>query len=62
MPWALHRSDPVRERAEGRERDPGMGIREIAVALKVPTGTVKSRLFHARQQLKACLTRQRRTP
>ncbi|MCP3960875.1 MAG: RNA polymerase sigma factor [bacterium] len=34
----------------------GMGVREIALALSIPPGTVKSRLFHARRQLKA-LTR-----
>ena len=35
----------------------GMGVREIALALSIPPGTVKSRLFHARRQLKAALTR-----
>ena len=35
----------------------GMGIAEIAVALDVPAGTVKSRLYHARQQLKELLER-----
>ncbi len=35
----------------------GMGIHQIAVALQVPAGTVKSRLFHARKQLKQTLTR-----
>ena len=34
-----------------------MKVREIAVALSIPAGTVKSRLFHARKQLKECLTR-----
>ncbi len=38
-----------------------MGIREIAFALEVPAGTVKSRLFHARKQLKQTLTHQRST-
>ena len=38
-----------------------MGVREIAVALSIPDGTVKSRLFHARKQLKAFLTHPRRT-
>ncbi|MCZ6446257.1 MAG: sigma factor-like helix-turn-helix DNA-binding protein, partial [Planctomycetota bacterium] len=35
----------------------GMGIAEIAVALDIPAGTVKSRLYHARQQLKELLER-----
>ncbi|MCH8821940.1 MAG: RNA polymerase sigma factor [Planctomycetes bacterium] len=34
-----------------------MGIAEIAVALNIPAGTVKSRLFHARKQLKELLER-----
>jgi RNA polymerase sigma-70 factor (ECF subfamily) len=33
-----------------------LSLAEIAVATKVPVGTVKSRLFHARRQLKAALT------
>ncbi len=35
----------------------GMGIAEISVALDIPAGTVKSRLYHARQQLKELLER-----
>ena len=35
----------------------GMGIAEIAVALDIPAGTVKSRMHHARQQLKELLER-----
>ncbi len=35
----------------------GMAIAEIAVALNIPAGTVKSRLFHARMQLKELLER-----
>lgn len=35
----------------------GMGIAEIAVALDIPAGTVKSRLYHARQHLKELLER-----
>ena len=34
-----------------------MGIAEITVALDIPAGTVKSRLFHARKQLKELLER-----
>lgn len=33
----------------------GLSVREISVALAVAEGTVKSRLFHARQQLKKLL-------
>ncbi|REJ96906.1 MAG: sigma-70 family RNA polymerase sigma factor [Planctomycetota bacterium] len=35
----------------------GMSLREIAHALDIPTGTVKSRLYHAREQLKRVLER-----
>jgi RNA polymerase sigma-70 factor (ECF subfamily) len=35
----------------------GMGIAEIARALDVPEGTVKSRLYHARNRLKQTLER-----
>ncbi len=34
----------------------GLTLTEIATAIRVPTGTVKSRIFHARQHLKAALT------
>jgi RNA polymerase sigma-70 factor (ECF subfamily) len=32
-----------------------MSVREIAEALSIPPGTVKSRLYHARHALRACL-------
>jgi RNA polymerase sigma-70 factor (ECF subfamily) len=34
----------------------GMSLSEIAAALSIPEGTVKSRLFYARQALRACVT------
>ena len=34
----------------------GLTLNEIAEAQSIPTGTAKSRLFHARRQLKAALT------
>lgn len=33
----------------------GLGVAEIAVALDIPIGTVKSRLFHAREALKQAI-------
>ncbi len=35
----------------------GMGVAEIARTLEVPAGTVKSRLYHARNRLKQTLER-----
>lgn len=35
----------------------GMGVREIARVLDVPEGTVKSRMYHARNRLKQALER-----
>jgi RNA polymerase sigma-70 factor (ECF subfamily) len=37
----------------------GFDIREIAMVLDIPEGTVKSRLFHAKQKLKEGLERER---
>ncbi len=37
-----------------------LSIREIAMVLEVPEGTIKSRLFHARNQLKQILEEQNR--
>jgi RNA polymerase sigma factor (sigma-70 family) len=36
-----------------------MPLRDIAEALSIPVGTVKSRLFHARAALRASLTEER---
>jgi RNA polymerase sigma factor (sigma-70 family) len=38
----------------------GLGVREIAAALSLPEGTVKSRLYYARQELKHILERNER--
>ncbi|MBE7417051.1 MAG: sigma-70 family RNA polymerase sigma factor [Ideonella sp.] len=35
----------------------GMGLAEVARIQQIPEGTVKTRLFHARQKLKQCLQR-----
>lgn len=35
----------------------GLGVREIGIALGIPAGTVKSRLFHARATLRRSLER-----
>ena len=40
----------------------GLSVREIATVLDVPPGTVKSRLFHARQALKSRIDDGRRGP
>jgi len=37
----------------------GLGLREIAGILSIPEGTVKSRLYHAKQQLKEFLNHER---
>jgi RNA polymerase sigma factor (sigma-70 family) len=34
----------------------GLTLPEISLAMSVPVGTVKSRLFHARKQLRSCLS------
>ena len=35
----------------------GLGVAEIASVLSIPQGTVKSRLFHARKQLRQVFER-----
>ena len=35
----------------------GMALAEVARIQQIPEGTVKTRLFHARQKLKQCLQR-----
>ncbi len=37
-----------------------MSFDEIGIAVGIPEGTVKSRLYHARNQLKATMERQER--
>ena len=51
----LARLDPARRSILRRFYLEGMSVAEIAEALGIPSGTVKSRLFHARDALKALL-------
>jgi RNA polymerase sigma-70 factor (ECF subfamily) len=51
----LARLDPARRSILRRFYLEGMSVAEIAEALGIPAGTVKSRLFHARDALRALL-------
>lgn len=52
---ALRRLDPERRALMAMFYVEGMTVHEIAAALGVPPGTVKSRLYHARDRLRAAL-------
>ena len=52
---ALHALAPDRQALLGLYYQDGFSVREIAEILEIPAGTVKSRLFHARHQLKEAL-------
>lgn len=67
-PSASERQDEIRQVREALGRMPadrrallsmyyveGLSVGEIAEALSIPTGTVKSRLYHARNRLRASL-------
>jgi RNA polymerase sigma-70 factor (ECF subfamily) len=52
---ALAELPPAQRAAIALHYDEGLSIAEIAVALEIPAGTVKTRLMHARLRLKAAL-------
>jgi RNA polymerase sigma-70 factor (ECF subfamily) len=52
---ALRRLDPERRALMAMFYVEGMTVYEIAAALGIPCGTVKSRLYHAREKLRAVL-------
>lgn len=54
---ALRRLGPVHRCVLELKYLDGLDVREIAEALDVPSGTVKSRLFHARNRLKRVMER-----
>lgn len=51
----LRRLDPERRALMAMFYVEGMTVHEIAAALGIPPGTVKSRLYHARERLRAAL-------
>ncbi|MEW5983616.1 MAG: RNA polymerase sigma factor [Acidobacteriota bacterium] len=51
----LHRLDPAQRALLAMFYVEGLSVGEIAEALVVPVGTVKSRLYHARAQVRAAL-------
>jgi len=52
---ALRRLDPQRRALMAMFYIEGLSVAEIAQALELPAGTVKSRLYHAREGLRAAL-------
>ena len=57
---AMRELPPTQRAALGLHYLDGMNIAEIAAALGIPAGTVKSRLHHAREKLRAILERNER--
>ena len=56
---ALRRLDPVHRCVLELKYLDGLNVREISEALDIPVGTVKSRLFHARNRLKRTMEMER---
>lgn len=54
--WAIHRLDPEHKEVFVLHYLQGFSVREIAKIVGVPAGTVKSRLFFARQKLREMLS------
>lgn len=52
---AIRRLPPDQQLTISLHYGEDLTVEEVAVALKVPTGTIKSRLFHARRTLKSYL-------
>lgn len=59
LPAALRRLDPMHRCVLELKYLDGLSVREVAEALGVPVGTVKSRLFHARDRLKRTMEMER---
>lgn len=56
---ALRRLDPMHRCVLELRYLDGLNVREVAEALGIPVGTVKSRLFHARDRLKRAMETER---
>jgi len=56
---ALRRLDPMHRCVLELKYLDGLDVREVAEALAIPVGTVKSRLFHARERLRRAMKTER---